>query len=105
MEKKRHLRAGGNAGSGGRAAGTAGILALPDDVMVQIFRHVQGKSLLVVMPSVSVLGQPGPDYSWTAVRGQRRMGHGSIRVPAAAGLEPKEERASRLRMMSEKMID
>ena len=63
MGKKRRLRAGGTAGSGGRAAGTAGILALPDDVMVQIFQHVEdGNPLLVVIPSVSVLGQPGPDY-------------------------------------------
>ena len=60
MGKKRRLRAGGNAGSGGRAAGT-GILALPDDVMVQIFQHVEdGNPLLVFIPSVSVLGQPGP---------------------------------------------
>ena len=64
MGKKRRLRAGRTAGSGGRAAaGTAGILALPDDVMVQIFQHVEdGNPLLVVIPSVSVLGQPGPDY-------------------------------------------
>ena len=42
-------------------AGT-GILALPDDVMVQIFQHVEdGNPLLVVIPSVSVLGQPGPE--------------------------------------------
>ena len=62
MGKKRRLRSGGTAGSGGRAAGTAGILALPDDVMVQIFQHVEdGNSLLVVIPSVSVLGQPGPE--------------------------------------------
>ena len=61
MGKKRRLRAGGTNGSGGRA--TAGILALPDDVMVQIFQHVEdGNSLLVVIPSVSVLGQPGPVY-------------------------------------------
>ena len=68
MGKKQRLRsggtAGGTAGSGGRAAGTAGILALPDDVMVQIFQHVEdGNSLLVVTPSVSVLGQPGPRQS------------------------------------------
>ena len=56
------LRWGRTAGSGGRAAGTAGILALPDDVMVQIFQHVEDGNhpLLVVIPSVSVLGQPGP---------------------------------------------
>ena len=64
MGKKQRLGAGGTAVSGERAAaGTAGILALPDDVMVQIFQHVEaGNSLLVVIPSVSVLGQPGPDY-------------------------------------------
>ena len=37
MWKKQRLLAGRTAGSGGRAAG---ILALPDDVMVQIFQHV-----------------------------------------------------------------
>ena len=62
MGKKRRLRSEGTAGSDGRAAGSAGILALPDDVMVHIFQHVEdGNFLLVVIPSVSVLGQPGPE--------------------------------------------
>ena len=68
MEKKQRLRAGGTTGSGGpaagTAAGTAGILELPDDVMVYIFdilQHVEdGKTLLVVIPSVGEPGQPGP---------------------------------------------
>ena len=43
-------------------AGTAGILELPDDVMVYILQHVEdGKTLLVVIPSVGEPGQPGPD--------------------------------------------
>ena len=75
MGKKRRLRSGGTAGSGERAAGTAGILALPDDVMVQIFQHVEdGNSLLVVIPSVSVLGQPGPDYCEQLLEGSVRWG-------------------------------
>ena len=61
MEEKRRLRAGGTAGSGGPAAGTAGILELIDDVMVCIFQHVEDdKTLLVVIPSVGEPGQPGP---------------------------------------------
>ena len=93
MGKKRRLRSGGTAGSGGRAAGTAGILALPDDVMVQIFQHVEdGNPLLVVIPSVSVLGQPGPDYFGQLLEGSVGWGHGSIRVPAAARLEPSRKR-------------
>ena len=66
MGRKRLLRAGGTAG--GREAGT--ILALPDDVMVQIFQHVEDGNLLVVIPSVRVPGQPGPDQS--SLRQQRR---------------------------------
>ena len=59
---KKRLRAGGANGSGGAAAGTAGILALPDDVMVCILQHVKdGKTLLVVIPSVGEPGRPGPD--------------------------------------------
>ena len=66
MDKKQRLRAGGTTprttGSGGPAAGTAGILELPDDVMVYILQHVEdGKPLLVVIPSVGEPGQPGPD--------------------------------------------
>ena len=61
MEGKQQLRAGGTNGSGGPAAGTAGILELPDDVMVYILQHVDGKTLLVVIPSVGEPGQPGPD--------------------------------------------
>jgi hypothetical protein len=61
MEEKRRLRAGGTTGSGGPAAGTAGILELPDDVMVCILQHVEDdKTLLVVIPSVGEPGQPGP---------------------------------------------
>ena len=62
MEGKQRLRAGGTNGSGGPAAGTAGILELSDDVMVCILQHVEdGKTLLVVIPSVGEPGQPGPD--------------------------------------------
>ena len=62
MEEKQRLRAGGTNGSGGPTAGTAGILELPDDVMVYILQHVEdGKTLLVVIPSVGEPGQPGPD--------------------------------------------
>ena len=47
---------------GGPAAVTAGILELSDDVMVSILQHVEdGKTLLVVIPSVGEPGQPGPD--------------------------------------------
>ena len=61
MEEKRRLRAGGTTGSGGPAAGTAGILELPDDVMVCILQHVEDdKTLLVVIPSVGEPGQPRP---------------------------------------------
>ena len=56
MGRKRLLRAGGTAG--GREAGT--ILALPDDVMVQIFQHVEDGNLLVVIPSVRVPGSLVP---------------------------------------------
>ena len=87
MEEKQRLRAGGTNGSGG-PAGTAGILELADDVMVCILQHVEdGKTLLVVIPSVGEPGQPGPDGFYCSPRGQRQR-HGSIRVPAAARLEP-----------------
>ena len=62
MGKEQRLRAGGT--TGGREAGT--ILALPDDVMVHIFQHIEEASLaslLVVIPSVRVPGQSGPDQS------------------------------------------
>ena len=67
MEGKQRLRVGGTNGSGGPAAGTAGILELSDDVMVYILQLVEdGNPLLVVIPSV---GEPGPDDSF---RGQRQ---------------------------------
>ena len=102
MGKKQRLRSGGTTGSGGRAAGTAGILALPDDVMVQIFQHVEdGNPLLVVIPSVSVLGQPGPDYFGHLLEGNV----GGAWLDPCARCRPIgaewEERASLLRMMSE----
>ena len=64
MEEKQRLLAGGTTGSGGPAAGTAGILELPDDVMVYILQHVEdGKALLVVIPSVGEPRQLGIAWS------------------------------------------
>ena len=61
MEEKQRQRAIGTNGSGGPAAGTAGILELIDDVMVCIFQHVEDdKTLLVVIPSVGEPGKPPP---------------------------------------------
>ena len=58
MEGNQRLRSGGTNGRGGPAAGTAGILELPDDVMAYILHHVvDGKTLLVVIPSVSEPGR------------------------------------------------
>ena len=56
------------------------ILALPDDVVVEIFQRVGDiASLLVVIPSVSFPGQPGPDDSFATAAGMARSS-----VPAAA---------------------